>query len=128
MGRRGVRPASARCGRARPWLQPELGDDRSRLRALTWCLLLRQAGCPRYRRDHARRRALCSGLRSARTLRADAFRGAAGAIAPLTESCAPWLAVGEVPVEVPGLAVERAGLQRAVVDAHDRHHLGIIAG
>ena len=32
------------------------------------------------------------------------------------------------PIELARLAVERAGLQRALVDAVDRHHLGIVAG
>ena len=37
-------------------------------------------------------------------------------------------AVGIVPVEVARLAVERPRLERAVVDAGDRHHLGVVAG
>src|SRR5947199_333179 len=37
-------------------------------------------------------------------------------------------AVGKVPVELARLAIERPRLQRALVDADDRHQLGIVAG
>src|SRR5262245_18502087 len=37
-------------------------------------------------------------------------------------------AVRKIPIKFARLAIERTGLQRAAVDAHDRHDLGIVAG
>src|SRR5665647_2675905 len=46
---------------------------------------------------------------------------------PITAT-ADLSAMRECPIQLARLAIERAGLQRALVDAVDRHHLGIITG